>query len=93
MSIDGWDDLDSIPRKWMDKKQYIRINPVDGLPQLIRIEPIINEAGELIPDSVTVHFDDGAMLIMERLAAENYIEAMNCTPLEVAAQGKNYWIH
>ena len=89
MPIDEFDDFDAPPQKWLDKRRYTRVDPVTGLPQLIRVEPIVTKAGEFIPSSVTVYIDD-AMMVMEREAAEILIDSMNCIPLEMVAQG---WKH
>jgi hypothetical protein len=88
----GIDDLigdPEFPRKMLDKKAYVRNDPTTGEPQLIRVEPMITEDGELIPDSVTVQIDNGPQMVMEREAAEAYIESQKCTPLEVFAKHKH----
>src|SRR5271170_6876640 len=71
------------PRKLLDKKSYVRVDPATGEPQLILVEPMISDSGELIIDTVIVTIDNGPQMVMEREAAENYIESQNCSPLEV----------
>jgi hypothetical protein len=84
------DELDdfSAPRKWLDKKEFVRIDPVTGLPQLIRMEPVVLE-GEFLTPNVTVYIDDSTKMVMDREAAEIFIESMNCTPLEITAHWKH----
>jgi len=81
------------PRKLLDKKQYVRMNPTTGEPELIRLEPMITEDGELIPDSVMLYIDNNPPMVMEREAAEHYIDAQHCTPLEVFAKHKHRKVH
>lgn len=81
------------PRKWLDKKQYVRVDPATGTPQLVRVEPVLSEAGELDPDSVAVYIDDRVEMRMAREAADMYVESLGCVPLEVAAQWKHRKIH
>jgi hypothetical protein len=89
MEIDDITGGDSeFPRKMLDKKSYVRVDPATGEPQLIRVEPMVNN-GELDIGTVTVTIDDGPMMIMEREAAENYIASQNCSPLEITAQWKH----
>ena len=76
------------PRKLLDKKSYVRVDPATGEPQLIRVEPMVSN-GELVMDNVIVTIDDGTSMVMDREAAENYIESQNCSPLEVTAQWKH----
>ena len=80
------------PRKWLDKKQYVRMDPITNTPQLIRVEPIITDGGTFVADRVVFYIDDDAR-IMDRDAAEALLETMNCSPLEIAAQWKNLNIH
>lgn len=88
MPIDEIDDSFAVPpRKWLDKKKYVRVDPHTGLPQLIRVEPVITESGEFIPEKVKVFFDE-ELEILDRDSAEVLIESMDCTPLEVTAQHK-----
>jgi hypothetical protein len=73
------DGLPSI--KWLDKKSYVRIDPLTGLPQLIRIEPVVTEDGQVIPERVLL-FIDSDMSVVGRGQAERLVDSMNCTPLE-----------
>jgi hypothetical protein len=90
MEIDG---LDAVPRKWLDKKQYVRVDPTTGVPQLVRVEPVVSETGELDPDSVAVFIDDKVGMLMAREAAAMYVESLGCTPLEITTQWKHRKIH
>jgi hypothetical protein len=89
MPIDELDDFDSStpPRKWLDKKQFVRVDPITGLPQLIRMEPILE--GEFLTSNVTIYVDDSTTMVMDREAAEIFIESMDCTPLEITAHWKH----
>jgi len=69
------------PRKWLDKKRYVRVDPKTGQPQLIRVEPVAAEDGTFIPDRVAV-FVDQEVTILRREAAEEFIDSLDCTPLE-----------
>lgn len=89
MEIDDLHEDPEFPRKLLDKKSYVRVDPVTGEPQLIRVEPMVSDSGELIIDTVLVTIDNGPQMVMEREAAENYIESQNCSPLEVTAQWKH----
>jgi hypothetical protein len=91
MPIDGLGE-EGPPRKWLDKKQFVRVDPATGLPQLVRVEPVVAANGELDPDSVHVYIDDRAAR-MERKAAELYVASLNCTPLEIAANWKHKKVH
>lgn len=87
MKVDFTEDPE-FPRKLMDVKSYVRVDQETGEPQLIRVEPMISDAGELIVDTVVVTVDNGARMVMERGMAENYIDSQSCTPLEKFAQWK-----
>ena len=90
MEIDDFgEDQEGFPRKFLDKKAYVRVEPETGEPQLIRVEPMISDSGELIIDTVIMTIDNGPQMVMERMAAEHYIESQNCTPLEEFAQWKH----
>lgn len=89
MAIDELDDFSTPPQKWLDKKQYVRIDPASGLPQLIRVEPIITDDGEFIPDSVTIYVDDETQIVMARETSETYLTNTGCVPLEITAQWKH----
>jgi hypothetical protein len=69
------------PIKWLDKKQYVRVDPKTGLPQLIRVEPVATSDGQFVLDKVAV-FVDSEMTIVNREAAEEFIRNLDCTPLE-----------
>lgn len=89
MKVDEIDDNPQFPRKLLDKKSYVRVNPSTGEPELIRVEPMISDDGELIIDTVLVTIDEGPQMVMGREAANDYIESQNCSPLEVTAQWKH----
>lgn len=82
------DDME-FPRKLLDKRLYVRVDGKTGKPQLIRVEPILTEAGELVPESVMVYVDEDEPKIMERLAALAYIEKQGCVPMESASGWKH----
>lgn len=87
MKIDEIDDQE-FPRKLLDKKQFVRYDPETGTPQLIRMEPLL-ENGVPSLEAVVVFIDDKTEMVMEREAAANYIESLNCVPLEINAQWKH----
>jgi hypothetical protein len=68
-------------RKWLDKKQYMRVEPRSGLPQLIRIEPMVTDDGQFIPGKVVVFLDD-KKTIVDREDAEEFIAESNCILME-----------
>lgn len=76
------------PRKLLDKKAYVRLDPETGIPQLIRIEPV-TEDGEFLPEVVAVTIDNEAVMQMEREAVGAFIEQQNCIPLEEFADWKH----
>jgi hypothetical protein len=77
------------PRKWLDKRQYARMDPTTGLPQLVRVEPhFVAGTQEFIPNVVDIFVDDGPIMTMERDAAEAYIEDTGCVPMGVFAKHK-----
>ena len=82
------------PRKLLDKKMYTRINLSTGEFELLRWEPMITENGELIPESVMLFVDENQPLMMEREAAEHYIEAQNFIAIvNVGQQHKHKTVH
>lgn len=77
------------PRKWLDRKQYARMDSTTGLPQLIRVEPhFVAETSEFIPDVVDIIVDDGPTMTMDRDDAEKYLENTDCVPMDVFAKHK-----
>jgi hypothetical protein len=89
MKIDDIDGEPEFPRKLLDKKAYVAINPDDGLPQLIRVEPNIGEGGEIDFSTVLVYIDDAMALVMEREVAEVFVSQRGCVPLEEIADWKH----
>ena len=79
--IEDFNDDPNFPRKLLDKKSYVRIDLETGEPQLIRIEPNV-ENGELHFDTVQVTIDDGSQIIMTRAMAQAFIESNGCVLLE-----------
>jgi len=71
------------PRKLLDKKAFVRIDPDSGEPQLIRVEPHFSEEKALQLETVLVTIDDGPQIIMEReIAQQVFSEGNGCVPLE-----------
>ena len=89
MPVDDFLGDPDFPRKLLDKQQFVRMNMTTGEPELIQIEPMITEDGELIPDSVMLHIDDNPPMIMDRDAAEHYIESQKCVTLAAFAKWKH----
>jgi hypothetical protein len=80
---------DEFPKKWLDSKKYVRMDSKTGQPQLVQIEPMVTEIGELIPDTVMVYVDNDEPKVMERNAAFAYVETQGCVPVEKVAQWKH----
>lgn len=90
MKIDDVDGHPDFPRKLLDKKSYVRLDPETALPQLVRVEPNVDEqTGELDLDTVKVTIDDSTEMIMEREVAEMFIETNGCVPLEEFSDWKH----
>jgi hypothetical protein len=89
MKIDDVDAYPDFPRKLLDKKSYVRLDPETGLPQLVRVEPNVDEHGELDLDTVKITIDDHAEMIMERDVAGMFIETNGCVPLEEFSDWKH----
>jgi len=70
------------PRKLLDKKAFVRVDPDSGEPQLIRVEPHFNEKKALQFDTVVVTVDDAMPLVMSREMAQEFIASNGCVPLE-----------
>lgn len=83
------DESFDFPRKWLDKKQYVRIDPKTGEEQLIRVEPHVTDANEFIPDVVQVIVDNEATVLMGRNDVEVYLAETGCIPMEIVARYKH----
>lgn len=89
MKIDDVDGHPDFPRKLLDKKAYVRLDPETGLPQLVRVEPNVDEeTGQIDLDTVIVTIDENVM-IMERDVAGMFIESNGCVPLEEFSDWKH----
>lgn len=82
MKIDDFESDPDFPRKLLDKKAYVRLDPETGEPQLVRVEPLVLDTGELVLDSVVLLIDDNQRFVMERDVAAVFIEQQHCVPLE-----------
>ena len=89
MKIDDVDGHPDFPRKLLDKKAYVRLDPDSGLPQLVRVEPHVDEDCELVLDVVKITIDDTSEMIMEREVAAMFIETNGCVPLEEFSDWKH----
>lgn len=87
------DDGDEMPRKLFDRRQYVRVDGASGMPQLVRLEPIMSEDGLLVSENVTILVDDRVEMIMERGAAEEWIRSTGCVPLAEATNHKQNLRH
>jgi hypothetical protein len=93
MKIDRADEeFDGFPTKYLDIKQYVRMG-ADGLPQLIRVEPLTNDDGVLLIQNVTVYVDEGPGLIMDRWTASAMVSASSYIPLEKYLNYKHLILH
>ena len=77
------------PQKWLDKKQYIRLDPKTGEEQLVRVEPHVTDANEFIPDVVQITVDNEATMLMGRDDVEAYLAETSCVPIEIVAKWKH----
>lgn len=76
------------PAKFMDTHMWIRMG-ANGDPQIIRVEPMVTDDGQLIPQNVVLTIDEGAPQIMDRDAADQMLSTPNCAPLERMLQWKH----
>lgn len=76
------------PLKWHDVKLWVRL-AADGLPQIIRVEPVTDDFGNLIPENVVLTIDEAPPQIMDRGAASMMLSTPNCVPLEQMLQWKH----
>jgi hypothetical protein len=67
--------------KLADTKLFVRMT-TEGNPQLVRIEPLYNDNGVLIPISVMMYIDEEPGVLMDRVVAEMMADAY--TPLEIS---------
>ncbi len=77
------------PRKWLDKKQYVRLDPKTGEEQLVSVEPHVTDANEFIPDVVQVTVDNDTQMLMGRGDVEVYLVETGCVPIEIVAKWKH----
>ncbi len=91
--FDEDDDEPPFPRKWLDKKMYVRSHEATGLPVLVRVNPHVTQFNEFVPDVVEVIVDDGPIMMMGRDEAEMYVLSTNCVPMEVFAKQKHGKVH
>jgi len=89
VNIDDVDNHPDFPRKLLDKKAYVRLDPDSGVPQLVRIEPHITEDGEMALGLVEITIDDADTVIMRREMAEDFIQQQRCVPLEEFSDWKH----
>lgn len=80
MKVSDLENDPEFPRKLLDKKSYVRLDPDSGEPELVRVEPHI-EDGQFFPETVVLTIDD-TEIIMERDMAQAFIESNGCVPLE-----------
>lgn len=71
-------DIDRVPAKLADTRCFIRLN--EGNMQLIRVEPLYNDNGIMIPISVWMYVDEEPGVLMDRVVME--MMTMAYTPLE-----------
>jgi len=88
MNIDDLGGNPEFPRKLLDKKSYVRVEPETGEPQLIRVEPHVSEKGDVVLDSVVVTIDDGMQMVMDREMARMFLEDHHCVLLEELSDWK-----
>ena len=77
-----------ISAKYLDTHYWVRVS-ASGEPQLIRVDPMVNDNGDLIPQNVVLTIDEGQPQIMDRDAAEAMLNVANCEPLEKMLQWKH----
>ena len=77
-----------IPAKYLDTHYWVRVS-ADGTPQLIRVDPMVTDEGDIIPQNVVLTIDEGTPQIMDRDAAEQMLNVANCERLEKMLQWKH----
>jgi len=80
---------DDIPEKLYQIKTYMRMGP-DGMPQLVRMEPMITADNAFIAGMVRVYVDEQqAPTIFTREAAYMMLDNTNCVPIEEVMRHKH----
>jgi len=79
----------AFPRKWLDIREFVRMDPATGEPQLLRVEPHFSENNEFIPDAVRIYIDNGPQMLMDRDDAEIFLLESGSVPLEITARWKH----
>jgi hypothetical protein len=69
-------------------KSYIRITD-DGVPQLIRVGPVVDDMGIIDHDMAALYVDEEEPRIIPRFTIEPMLNATECVPLEVVAHWKH----
>lgn len=86
MEIDDlFGDYVGIPAKLMETKCFVRMGTTGTIQQrlqIIRVEPMVTDEGQLVPQNVLLFIDEGSPTIMDRMAAEQMLSTSNCEPLE-----------
>lgn len=89
---DLYGDFVGVPVKFWDTHHWVRIGP-DGLPQLIRVEPLITDEGQVILQNVVLTVDEQEPQIVDRVAALKMLSTADCEPLESMTQWKHKTQH
>lgn len=87
MKIEEADQHPDFPRKLLDKKTYVRIDPDTGEPQLICVEPNVTD-GELETETVLVTVDEHSQMVMGREMARVFVESHGVVTLEEVSDWK-----
>ncbi len=85
---DLFSEYSGFPVKFMDTHLWIRLG-ADGNPQIIRVEPMVTDEGQLIPQNVVLTIDECPSQIMDRNAVDMMLSTPNCVPLEKMLQWKH----
>ena len=72
---------DTFPVKFRDSHMWVRMRE-DGVPELIRVEPLQNDRGMIVPHSVMVYVDDSPAVYMDRDVVDCILSSSSCAPLE-----------
>lgn len=82
------------PVKYAETHLWVRHPGPDGkTPQIIRVEPMVSDDGQLILQNVVLFIDEVGPTIMDRNAAEHMLSTPNCVPLEKMLQWKHMIRH
>jgi hypothetical protein len=78
--------------KMMETKSYIRLTE-EGEPQLVCVEPAVDEWGMIDPSMVSVRVDEEEPIVLPRFAIVAMLSVSGCVPLEEVTHWKHTRVH